>query len=196
MDSSDCSDGYNIRPHYALLKDDGTWSEPKQIDGAVAFAADLQARTGYTIPLQGYEWVRPSDLPQDKFAGAFGEVKLLGDASPDFTQCPLSVPTTEFEKRAYESGSIAFELEHFNEDLIKEIFGKPSDPRFCVRYSRSITYLYYPRTVREAKARRKGNRGNRKREYSVARMDVTIPNASITHTSDGTHEVSWDVHDG
>ena len=175
----------------------------------------------------------------------------LRDAvSPGYIPCPLSVPTTDFERMVYANGSVGISdavLQyalmnedgtygkpkpipgavgiscdmpegddtpyltapvgyHFGiplklnwnktwEDILRER-ERPPKPRFGIRYYRELTYMCYPRTVREAKARRKGNRGNRKREYSVARMDVTIPNATITHTSDGTYEVSWDVHDG
>ena len=41
-----------------------------------------------------------------------------------------------------------------------------------------------PRTVREAKARRKGNRGNKRRRKVTGRMRTTLPNVRVGYSGD------------
>ena len=61
-----------------------------------------------------------------------------------------------------------------------ELFGLVQRLNLCdVVFEQRISNLLYPRTVREAKARPKGNRGNRRREYLFSTRSVYMPNARM-----------------
>lgn len=113
----------------------------------------------------------------------------MSDGCDGWTEVrPLGEPVTihadhadAFVKAMYGIQESAFEctmrLEHFNKAFLDEV--AHNRPTFDLHYKRDIIRMSYPATVRQAKARHKGNRGNRRREYETAVVQCVMHNVRI-----------------
>ena len=121
--------------------------------------------------------------------GIWSQVKPLGVAA-SFDCSPLSVPTTDFERACYAIGdSVSFDIECVDEHALRIFGGRQSIHDLW--YRRSVEYMSYPRTVRQAKARHKGNRGNRRREYDITYIDGVLHGVNLSQNEDGSFSTSW-----
>ena len=70
-------------------------------------------------------------------------------------------------------------------DMTKVIGLLPGTPTpVTLMFERKLTHRILPRTVREAKARRKGNRGNRRRRKVTYTIRQTLPNVRVDYSCD------------
>lgn len=69
---------------------------------------------------------------------------------------------------------------------ITKIFGIfPESPTpVTLMFEQERSHRALPRTVRDAKARRKGNRGNKRRRKVTERMRTTLPNVRVGYSGD------------
>lgn len=76
-------------------------------------------------------------------------------------------------------GEITMKLEHVNKAFFDELIGRRS--AFDFLYKSDVRRMTYPATVRQAKARHKGNRGNRRREYETRVVQCVMYNVRIAN---------------
>ena len=106
----------------------------------------------------------------------WAEVKPLGEPVAihvDYANAFVNA-MSGIQKSAFEC---TMGLEHFNMAFLDEV--THNRPVFDLHYKRDIVRMTYPATVRQAKARHKGNRGNRRREYETAVVQCVMYNVRI-----------------
>ena len=108
--------------------------------------------------------------------GGWTEVKPLGGPvtihavnADAFVDAMHGVQESSFE--------CTMKLEHFNMAFLDEV--AHNRPTFDLFYKRDVIRMSYPATVRQAKARHKGNRGNRRREYETRVVQCVMRNVRI-----------------
>lgn len=102
-----------------------------------------------------------------KFASAIGLASVVGDPlgyQPDGSVVIDLNPTNEGANDGmYGSFELKTDAIYVNDGFMEEFMRGATN----VAYERRLSQVSYPSTVRQAKARHKGNRGNRRREYDM-----------------------------
>jgi hypothetical protein len=76
-------------------------------------------------------------------------------------------------------GKITMKLECFNKEFLDEV--THLSPVCGFFYKSNVRRMTYPATVRQAKARHKGNRGNGKRRYEYVVVQCVMHDVRIRH---------------
>ena len=125
-------------------------------------------------------------------SSGFSNVRYaMSDGCDDWTEVkPLGEPVKMHFDGMYDNyydnyikdndgGKITMKLECFNKEFFDEITG--CRPVYDFFYKSNVRRMTYPATVRQAKARHKGNRGNGKRRYEYIVVQCVMHDVRIRH---------------
>lgn len=116
------------------------------------------------------------------FFSVNGEMpKPIGDI--DFFTCDNGDDAPYLEPSPLDAADMALEMEIVEIDAhaFGDVFGPAVDHgrSHTVVLERRVPYVAWPRTVRQAKSRPKGNRGNRRRVYDTLVVRTLMPSCNV-----------------
>jgi len=113
------------------------------------------------------------------FFSVNGEMpKPIGDI--DFFTCDNGDDAPYLEPSPLDAADMALEMK-LNVNALGDAFWSPVDHgrTHAVVLERHRQYVAWPRTVRQAKSRPKGNRGNRRRLYDTLVVRTLMPSCNV-----------------
>ena len=102
----------------------------------------------------------------------------IGDI--DFLTCDNGDDAPYLEPSSFDAADMALEMK-LNINALGDAFWSPVDHgrTHAVVLERHRQYVAWPRTVRQAKSRPKGNRGNRRRLYDFFIVRMLMPSCNV-----------------